>query len=334
MRAMGQWLGRLIALLLCAIGLGVAALWLFGAREPVDLAAGFEPRRFGEGVQVYFESIESRFDDITPGTEKRVIWRPDFYERRSPVSILYLHGFSATSEELRPVPDRLAEALDANLVYTRLAGHGRPGQALAAVTVNDWMQDVAEGLAAARAVGERVVVLSTSTGGTLAAAAAVDPALSQNVAAMIFVSPNFGINQPGDALLTWPGARLWLPWLVGPTRSFEPRTAAEATYWTASYPSVAVLPMAALVRAVRGLDVSGTTIPALFWFSLDDQVVRPERTQAVAKAWGGPATVRLVEMGPGDDPSGHVVAGAILSPGQTEAAVAGMLDWLAGVLGP
>ncbi|MCV6587007.1 MAG: lysophospholipase [Marinibacterium sp.] len=318
------------------LGLIVAGLigggWILSALSRPDLSASFDPRRFGEGVQVYFESTESRFDDITPGVQKRVIWRDGFKEQRSPVSILYVHGFSATSEEIRPVPDILAERLNANLVYTRLTGHGRPGAAMGEAQVSDWMADMAEALAAARAVGDRVVILSTSTGGTLTAAALQDPVLAERVAAAVFVSPNFRINQLGDRVLTWPLARLWLPWILGPTRSFEPADPDEARYWTVSYPSVAVLPMAELVAAVDRMDMRGVTVPALFWFSNDDQVVRPDATWAMAARWGGPVTVQTVTMGPGDDPSSHVVTGAIMSPGQVDPAADEMEHWVRQVL--
>jgi pimeloyl-ACP methyl ester carboxylesterase len=323
LRTFGKLLGRLLLLLLIAAG----ALWAFAPDETVDLNAEFDARKFGEGVQVYFESTESRFSDITPGTQKRVIWAGQA-ETRTPYSVLYVHGFSATSEEIRPVPDRIAESLGANLVYTRLAGHGRSGAALGAARGEDWMQDTAEALAAARAVGEKVVVLSTSTGGTLTAAAAVDPDLSQDVAAMIFVSPNFGINGGGSMLLDWPGARWWVPVLLGGERSFESESDAVLTYWTHSYPWEAVVTLAGLVKTVTALDFAQARVPALFRLSLADQVVRPEETQKIAAAWGGPATVQLVELGPGDDGGAHVIAGDIVSPGQTEAAIGDMLAWL------
>jgi len=70
MQRIGRILGRFIVLL-AVIG---AVMWLFGPYERVDLKADFEPRKFGEGVQVYFESVESGVPDVTPGTEKRVIW--------------------------------------------------------------------------------------------------------------------------------------------------------------------------------------------------------------------------------------------------------------------
>ncbi|MGV6847040.1 MAG: alpha/beta hydrolase [Marinibacterium sp.] len=321
--------GKVIVwILLGLLGL-VGAIWLFAPREPANLRATFDPRKFGEGVQVYFESVESAFDDITPGVEKRVVWAEGFRERKTPFSVVYLHGFSATSEEIRPVPDRIAEALGANLVFTRLTGHGRSDAAMGEATVADWMVDAAEALAAGRAVGDRVIVISTSTGGTLAAAAALDSELSRDVAAMIFVSPNFGVNSALAGVLTLPGIRFWGPVLLGKWREFTPRNDRQAIYWTTLHPSVAVVPMAALVKAVVALDFSAATVPALFRFSDDDKVVNPARTRKVAESWGGPATVQTVALGPEDDAYAHVIAGDIVSPGQTEAAVTGMLDWLA-----
>jgi len=183
-------------------------------------------------------------------------------------------------------------------------------------------------LAAARAVGEKVVVVSTSTGGTLAAAAALDADMSQDVAGMIFVSPNFGVNDPSAPLLTFPGGRWFLPILAGERRSFEPKNAEQGMYWTSEYPTVAVLPMAALVKSVVSLPFDQAKIPALFWFSASDQVVRADITQSMSDRGGGPVQIELVEVSDGIDPSGNVLVGDIMSKAGTVLAVRGMLRWL------
>ena len=145
---------------------------------------------------------------------------------------------------------------------------------------------------------------------------------------MVLISPNFGINDPLAALTTWPAARYWLLLVAGRELNWTPASEAEAKYWTESYPSVAVMPMAALVKAVAALDVTRAKVPALFWFSPDDRVVRPDITAGIAARWGGPVAVRNVTTGPGDDPKSHVVAGDIKSPGQTDLAVREMTAWL------
>lgn len=306
------------------------ALLIFGPYEEADLTADFDASVLDGGVDAYLAAQEARFDDITPGVQKQVIWA-GAAEEKAPWSLLYLHGFSATAQEIRPVPDRVAGALGANLVLTRMAGHGRDGDALAQATAADWMADVAEGLAVARHTGERVLILSTSTGGTLAAAAALDEALMQDVAGIVMISPNFGLQNPMAPLLTWAGARYWMPMIAGIEREFTPQNEGHGRYWTTKYPSVAVLPMAALVKAVAGLDLSRAKVPALFWFAKTDTVVRPDLSLQAAAAWGGPVKVVSPVMGPEDDPDAHVIAGDILSPGQTARTVQGILDWVEGL---
>ena len=312
------------------IALFLALVYFLGPVEDAELTAEFDESQLEAGVDAYLAAREAAFDDITPGVEKQVIWA-GAPEAETEWAVLYIHGFSASAQEIRPVPDRVAEALGANLVFTRLQGHGRTGEALAEATVAGWMADLAEALAVARKVGEKVLVISTSTGGTLAAAAALDKQLSKDVAALAFVSPNFGINNSAASLLTLPAARYWLPPLVGRERSFEPANEGQATYWTTTYPSVAVLPMAALVKEVVALDFSATKIPALFWYSEEDQVVVPEATKAVAKAWGGPHYVVHPLMKEGDDPFAHVVAGDIMSPNQTQLAIDGIVYFVEGL---
>ena len=309
----------------------LAGLVAFAPHEPVDTDVSFDARLLEGGVAAYLRRVEARYDDIRPDSAKRVIWAAGQEERQTPLSIVYLHGFSASSQEIRPVPDRLSEALGANLVFTRFRGHGRSADAMAEARVVDWMHDAAEALAVGRAVGEEVIVISTSTGGTVAALALSQPELAERVKGVIFVSPNFGIQNTLAPLLTWPGARHWLPLLAGERRSFEPRNPGQAAHWTTEYPSAAVFPMAAMVRHAIKQDYSRTTIPALFYYSSDDKVVRPDITAKVEAAWGGEVTRLSPVLTETDDPFAHVVAGDIMSPGNTGAATQAMLTWITGL---
>ena len=312
-------------LILFCLGVAVLALWRFGPYEDATLSP--RPVSVSPDLDAHFARVEQAFDDITPGVEKRVIWA-EGAGVQTDLALLYVHGFSATSQEMRPVPDLLADALGANLIYTRLEGHGRGSDAMGEATVQGWVSDLDEGLQAARIAGREVLVMSNSTGGTLVAALAQNADMMADVVGLIFVSPNFGVNNPLARLLTWPAARYWLPPLVGRRRGFEPRNADNATYWTSEYPSVSVMPMAALIKAANAQDHARQTVPALFWFAKEDKLVRPDITAQVAAVWGGPTTVVHPVMGPLDDENAHVVGGAILSPGQTGTMVAGILDWV------
>lgn len=306
------------------------AIWYFGPYEPVKTDVTFDEESIGEDIDAYFTAREARFDDITPGVEKRVIWHGEPGQKTRQV-LLYVHGFSASSEELRPVPDRIAEGMGANLVYTRLTGHGRTDAAMAEGSVEAWMEDVAEALAVARRVGDEVIMLATSTGATLLAQASLQPEMMRGVKGAIFVSPNFAIADTQAIYLTLPAARYWIPLVAGKTRSFEPRNEVQEVYWTTSYPTVSVLPLAALVKHARNRDWRQATLPVLFWYSDADLVVKPAATDKVVAAWGGDKTVIKVEMGEGSDPYAHVIAGAIASPPQTDQAVSDMLGWIGGL---
>lgn len=322
MRRVGKWLLCVVVALAAVLGL----MWLFGPYEPADLRTEFDDSQWDQGVSTYLAWREAQVDGITEGAQKQVIWAGG-PETPTEWAVVYIHGFSATAQEIRPVPDDVAHALGANLIFTRLRGHGRNGDAMLDGTVARWMVDTAEAIALGREVGKRVLVIATSTGGTLAAAAALDPVLMKDVAGIVMISPNFAINSPMAGMLMWPAARYWMPIFAGERRSFKPLNDQHAIFWTTQYPSVAVLPVAALVKAVHRADLGGVKTPALFMFSDNDQVVDATATHAAIAQWGGPVTLWQPQLTDADDPAQHVIAGDIVSPNQTAPVVTRILNW-------
>lgn len=317
-----RWLLRL-----AVVGAALAAaVWVFVPTEPVDLTAGFDPASIGDDVDAYLAAQEANVPDLREGAEKRVVWAGE-PGAKTPLAFVYIHGFSASSEELRPVPDAVAAHFESNLFFTRLAGHGRIGAAMAEAVVNDWVNDVAEAMAIGRQIGDRVVLIGTSGGGSLAALTALDPDLSEDLAGVVLISPGFRLRAQGAGLLTLPGARSFVPRMAGDVRSFTPVNEDHARYWTSEYPTVAVLPLAALVKAANSADLGKATVPALFILSDADSVVDPTATRDAAARWGGPRQIVPVALGPDDDPGHHVIAGDILSPGQTENVVRRIIVW-------
>lgn len=314
---------RKLALVLMALGAFGGALWVFG-RERVSIppVPGFDD------PVAYLAAREGAVADLRPGAQARVVWAND-PGARSDLVILYLHGFSAGPEEIRPVPDYVAAALGANLVFARLAGHGRDGAAMAEPRAGDWIADAALFLDIARAVGDRVVIIGTSTGGTLAAYAATDPGMAADVAGIVFLSPNFALADPLGALLQWPLARHWVPLVAGRERSFTPINAAQAAHWTTTYPTVATVTLGTLMRELGRRDPGGARIPALFLFSDADQVVSAQATRDMAARWGGPVTLSPQTLPRnGADPFAHVIAGDILSPSMTAPVTARIVNWI------
>lgn len=328
MRRAGRVLGRVLLALVVVLGL----IWATSPTEPVDRVVSFDPAVLPDAAQLaaWLDQQEAQYSDIRAGEGKRIVWA-GAVGAQTPLAVVYLHGFSASSEEIRPVPDQVAAALGANLFFTRLAGHGRSGDAMAESVAGDWIEDTAEALAIGRRLGQRVLVISTSTGGTLAALAAADPQQNDGLAGVVMVSPNFGVRPLAGRILDLPWARVWGPLVAGAERSFEPQNPAHAAHWTTRYPTVALFPMAALVREARVQDYAAAVAPLLVLLSPEDQVVDPARTRAVLAGWGGPVRFEERHMGPGDDRYSHVIAGDALSPGQTAATVALIVDWAQGL---
>lgn len=326
MRRFGKWLGRLLMVLVVI----VAAAWAFVPQDLVDRSISFDAASLGPDLDVWLAEQEKAYADIVPGTEKRIVWAGG-KGVKTRLAVIYIHGFSASSEEIRPVPDQVARNLGANLFYTRLAGHGRGGDPMATASAGDWLEDTAEAIAIGRRLGDRVLIIATSTGATLAAFAAVDPAMSADIAGIVMVSPNLGVKPAAAKILDLPAARYWGPIVAGATRSFNPVNASHAKYWTMQYPTAALFPMAALLRAAKTLDLSAAKAPLLVIYCPQDLVVDAQITLAAVKAWGADVRLEARAMAKGDDPYFHVIAGDILSPGQTAGTVALILDWAKGL---
>jgi pimeloyl-ACP methyl ester carboxylesterase len=323
MRRFGKWLGRTLLWLVVA----VAALWFLVPREALDPRVTFDAATLPEDLDAWLETREGVFTDITPGAQKQIVWA-GAKGVKTPLAVIYLHGFSATLEEVRPLPDEVAGGLGANLYFTRLAGHGRPGDAMGQTVAEDWVTDLDESIAIGHRLGDRVILIGTSTGATLATLAALDPQRAGGLAGVVLISPNYRLrDRLAQTLLDAPLIRYWGPMVVGEERSFVPVNAEHGKWWTTRYPTAALFPMAALMRHVRGLDPAKATMPALFFTSPDDKVVDPATTAAIAAEWGAKAILEHPVLTGADDPWRHVLAGRVLSADQTEPMVAQILDW-------
>ncbi|WP_420409565.1 alpha/beta hydrolase [Hoeflea sp.] len=313
----------LVIFLIVAGGL----LFLLGPRPVIDSEVRFDEATLPEDIESYIRNAEARYDDLRPGNERQIVWAYPASQARTPLAIVYIHGYSASPGETRPMPDLVAKELGANLYFARLAGHGRSGDAMLEGSVQAWLDDFAEALAIGRRLGEKVVVMATSTGATLATYAASRPELVRDVAGMVQISPNYALQAAGSGLLTIPWAETLLPLIGGERRSWEPRNAMHAQYWTYEYPNLALPQMGGLIDLAADVDPSEITIPSLFIYSPMDSVIVPEKARAMAARWGGPA--KTIEVTDSDDPNNHVIAGDALSPGTTDRIAAEAAAWIA-----
>ena len=306
-------------LFLAIIAIGILA----GPRVEFDTT--LQPVQLPADLDTYLRQSEAQFDDIVPGAEKTIIWAGE-PGQKTPLSVVYLHGFSATRQETAPLSDKLAAELGANLYYDRFTGHGRSGEALAEATVNDWLNDANEALEIGRRLGEEVIVIGTSTGGTAAAWLAAQPN-TEDVRAFVLISPNFAPQNRQSEILTWLWGEQIAKMLIGPERGWEPANEMEARYWTERYPTEALLPMMAMVKLARGADLEGASAPLLVIYSPEDEVVSPAFTDEAFARYGAAVKERYIVEN-SDDPSNHVIAGDIVSPNTTDEVLGVILAFL------
>lgn len=311
----------LVLVLLTLVGL--MTLFLAGPTPKIHL--NLRPVNLPADLDRYLAESEAQFPDLVPDTEKTIIWA-NAAKTKTPLALIYLHGFTATRQESAPLADRIAARLGANLFYTRLTGHGRSGQALGEATANDWLNDTLEAVEIGKRLGDRVIVLGTSTGGTLAAWQALQ-ADDEAVLAYVLMSPNFGLKDWSGQILTWPWAEELVPLLVGPEYEWKPLNPRHAYYWTEKYPSPALLQMMGLVKLVRESPLENIKKPLLVIYSPNDQVVDPQATERTFPRFGSPVK-KLVARPESENPEHHVLAGDILAPGDTEAIATIILEFI------
>lgn len=301
----------------------------FGPRPDTKIETNFDPASMGQDLDVWLESKESKIPNLVPQSAKQIIWNNDKAGSKTALSIVYLHGFSATKAEIAPVPQLVAKSLGANLYFTRLKGHGRDSLAMADATVSDWANDVLEAIAIGRRIGNKVIIVSTSTGSTLATWAASNPEIVKDIHGMISLSPNYALKGVSISLLNMPWSETILPLIFGKTRSFETRSEAHAKGWTSTYPSSAIFQMGALLKLTSEIDYSKILVPHFVLYSPKDKVIDANQVEYVIERWGG--KTQKLDINDSDDPNDHVIAGDILSPSTTLKVSTAITQWINGL---
>lgn len=248
---------------------------------------------------------------LRPGTNKMIEWR--FADRRrTDLCLLQIHGFGASRKEISPAGEGLAERLGANLFMTRLTGHGLTGAELGVATAAEWLQDVEEGFAVCRRIGNRVGLLATSTGAPLALH--LMRAYPSHVAFAVMVSPNFRPKDPMSLILKGPVGGFITRYLWT-ERSWTPPNAEVEKYWTTTYPTTALTEMMNLLSWTETFSLSNMRTPLLVFYTEEDSVISVSRIKKAFEIYGGPKELVDVPDAP------HVLAGSIFHSSGTRLVV-------------
>lgn len=299
-------------LIIIAGGFGAVLLlgFLLGPRPKTDTQ--LKPVALPPDIDAYLAEQEAKRGGIAPGVEKRILWA-EKTGRKTAISIVYLHGFSATHREIAPVCELVAEKLQANVFFSRLTGHGHGSDAMLEASVNDWLNDANEALEIGQRIGERVLIVGTSNGGALATWLLANHERKDAILGAALISPNFGPSDKRSAILAWPWGVKLAEWIQGKEFRVEPKNELHRSYWTLSYPTAALAPMQAMVNLGRAVDKRQIETPLLVIYNKRDRVVDPGEIEKAFEAFGSKRKQLIAYEGASED-GHHLIAGDALSP--------------------
>ena len=199
-----------------------------------------------QAIETFINEHESGTPNIRPNNKAEIVWY-DSVPRITEYSMVKLHGFSARRMEGNPVHRNLAKKYGANLYLPRITGHGlKEEEAMLDLTAEDMMQSAAEAIAIGKKIGNKVILVTTSTGGTYGLYLAEQ---QPDIAAIILYSPNVKIYDPNSGLLAKPWG-LQLARLVKGSDFIEwPLDSVRQNYWTNKYRLEVLTELQALVES-------------------------------------------------------------------------------------
>lgn len=172
--------------------------------------------------------------NLRPDNEARIIWADSLRKIKTPFSIVYIPGFTASWAEGDPIHKQLAKRFGCNLYLVRTHGHGVDSpDALKDLTPANYAGSAERALAIGNALGDKVVVIGTSAGGMLALYLA---AHHPNIHGLVVYSPCIAVANPALALATKPWGRQILEQAMGGDHVVNTNyKGGRANYWLPQY---------------------------------------------------------------------------------------------------
>ncbi len=176
---------------------------------------------------------EQEVEGLKPDNEARILWNPENPYEQSDIVFLYLHGFGASNREGEPVMSLLSKRYHANVYMSRLKEHGiNRDNSMEYLTEENYIQSAEDALIIARKLGKHVVIVSTSTGGTLGLILA---SRHSDIEGLVLYSPFIDLFDPAGHVITKSYGKLLFWFKNFSMVADEPRNGEVAKYWSNRY---------------------------------------------------------------------------------------------------
>ncbi len=183
-------------------------------------------------LERFISDVEARHN-VKPNNQARIIWN-DSTKQKTRYSVVYLHGFSASQAEGDPTHRMFAKDFGCNLYLSRITDHGiDTTEALLLFSPDRAWESAKQALAIGKQIGDNVILMSTSTGGTLALMLAAE--YPDDVFALISLSPNIAINDPAAFILNDPWGLQIARMVMGGNYRVTDASEEDTKYWNKKY---------------------------------------------------------------------------------------------------
>ena len=297
------------------ISINIAAIYLLGPHPEkpfFDDVLPYIPNQIS--IDDYVSKNESNFK-IKANNEAKIIWA-DSSHQVTEYAIVYLHGFSASQMEGDPVHRNIAKQFNCNLYLARLAEHGLTGSdAMLNLTAENLWVSAKEAYAIGKKIGKKVILMSTSTGGTLSLKLAAN---FPEIAGLILYSPNIEINNPSAFLLKDPWGLQIARMVQGSKFNNVAYTHKNfPKYWNPHYRLEATVALENLIEATMNEQLFkkvNQPCLALYYYKDDahqDKVVKVGATQRMFTQISTPDHLKVIKAMPKTE--NHVLASPLVS---------------------
>lgn len=273
-------------------------------------------------LELYISKKESSHK-LRPDNQARIIWANDSLKQKTRYAILYLHGFTASQAEGDPVHRQIAKKFGCNLYLSRLSEHGiDTTEQLVNLDAERLWASAREALAVATSLGDSVIIMGTSTGGTLALMLA---SRFPEVYAQVLLSPNIEIFDENARLLNNPWGLQIARFVTGSNYVFSNDTRpVYKQYWNYGYRLEAVVQLQEMLEQEMKPELfKKITQPTLMLYYFKDDVHQDSvvKVNAMLKMFDHLSTPSARKKAVALPKAGNHVLGSYIKSADVEAVV-------------
>lgn len=148
------------------------------------------PPQNPEALENWLKEQEDRTPNLKDSARATIIWADPKKKKKTKYVLVYLHGFKASHPEGYPVHRNIARHFGWNLYLSRQEAHGlNIGRPLMDLKASSLQKYAIRTLKIGEELGENIIIMGTSTGGSLGIFLAAHSKFKERIKALILYSP-------------------------------------------------------------------------------------------------------------------------------------------------